>query len=120
MRRTIATSLAVALVTATLGATGSVAVAKDKHWQPGPPAHYPHYYAHPNPGPGVAAPFLFGTFLGLALAPTFYPPPPPVYYPGPTNRHVATCTQWYGPWYNPSTDMWTDSLGGVHRCTAPY
>ncbi len=121
MKRIIATSLAITLVAATLGATGSVAVAKDKHWQPGPPAHHPHYYSHP--GPGVAAPFLFGTFLGLALAPAIYPPyappPPPAYYPG-TSTHIAICKQWYGVWYNPATDTWTDSLGGVNRCTAPY
>jgi hypothetical protein len=122
MKRIIATGLAVTLVAATLGATGGVAVAKDKHWHQGPPpTHHRHYYSHPSSGPNLAAPLLFGTFLGLALAPTLTPPPPPpAYYPGQTSRHVATCTQWYGPWYNPATDTWTDSLGGVHRCTAPY
>jgi hypothetical protein len=125
MKRIIATGLAVTLVAATLGATDTAAIAKEKNWHPGPqPPHYPQHYSHPGPGPNYAAPFLFGTFLGLALAPAFYPPyaapPPPAYYPGPTSTHVAICTQWYGVWYNPATDMWTDSLGGVHRCTAPY
>ncbi len=123
MKRLVATGLAAALA-ATMVTTSGTAFAMDKNWHPGPPSYHPQYHPHPGPGPGVAAPFLFGTFLGLALAPTVYPPapPPPYYYPGypGPSRHIAICTQWYGPWYNPASDLWTDSLGGVHQCAAPY
>jgi hypothetical protein len=115
MKRFLAMGLAATLVASSLTA-GGTAFAGQQHWKPGPP-----HMTHPHPGSHQGSnlgPFFFGTFLGLALAPAFYPRAP-IYYPGP-NRHVALCMQWYGPWYNPATDLWTDSYGGVHRCTAPY
>jgi hypothetical protein len=126
MRRTLAIGLAAVLVATTATATSGTALARNNQnqWKPGPPQTQHRHNPPRYHSPGVAGPFLFGTFLGLALAPAFYPPapppPPPVTYPRATSTHIAICQQWYGVWYNPATDLWTDSLGGIHRCTAPY
>ena len=45
------------------------------------------------------------------------PPPPPPYYYGP-NPHVAWCLS-HHPGYNPRSNLFPDSWGGLHVCRGP-